>query len=237
MEHTRKPIACLALFIQLAASAVPAPRHKITSSSQPRDVSSSDSDAAGAEGSSSGSINLKKGDEIAIIVVASLVVVIGVASAILYYLAKKRQWQVRASIRRSARRIAEPFTPRTAKKMTHGPPGGARNGESSRRRTGDPNSSSRRTAEQSRRAPSSRTEAERQKRIQNEKLAGKQASRPYNGEKREHRTRDLEKGQPVVEKKPSNPDSSTSNSSSDAETKPESKSWIKMPKLPFGGSK
>lgn len=35
-----------------------------------------------------------------------------VVSSVLYYLAKKRSWEVRASIRKSARRVATALTPR-----------------------------------------------------------------------------------------------------------------------------
>lgn len=81
MEHMRTPIACLALLIQHAASAaLPISDREISSiSNKPRNdyESSGNSDEAGAKGSNDGSINLKKRDEVAIIVVAALVVVIG----------------------------------------------------------------------------------------------------------------------------------------------------------------
>ncbi|KAF2870283.1 hypothetical protein BDV95DRAFT_595810 [Massariosphaeria phaeospora] len=60
---------------------------------------------AGAEGASKGAFNLSKGALAAIIVVVVLVVVGGAGSAILFWLAKKRQWDVRQSIRRASRRI------------------------------------------------------------------------------------------------------------------------------------
>ncbi|KAI9883117.1 MAG: Multiple RNA-binding domain-containing protein 1 [Watsoniomyces obsoletus] len=60
--------------------------------------------AAGASGSSS-SFNLSRGGMVAIIVVAVLVGGGGLASAALFYIAKKRQWEVRKSLRRSARRL------------------------------------------------------------------------------------------------------------------------------------
>jgi len=37
---------------------------------------------------------------------------VAAASAILFYLAKKRDWQIRESIRKSARRVATALTPR-----------------------------------------------------------------------------------------------------------------------------
>jgi len=41
--------------------------------------------------------------------------VFGIASAILFYLAKKRDWKIRESIRRSARRVASALTPKSAR--------------------------------------------------------------------------------------------------------------------------
>lgn len=162
-----------------------------------------------------------------------------VTSAILYYLAKKRQWKVRASIRRSARRIAEPFSPRTPKKMTHGRREGTDIAEAARRRDRDPNASARRTAEQSRRAPSGRTTAERQKRAPSDKPVERSANRSAVDEKKPTKTRDLEKGERITEKTSSKPDPSTvSNSSSEAEPKTDKpKSWMTFPKLPFGRGK
>ncbi|KAF2796925.1 hypothetical protein K505DRAFT_236687 [Melanomma pulvis-pyrius CBS 109.77] len=60
---------------------------------------------AGAAGASKGAFTLSKGGLAAIIVVAVLVAVGGTASAILFWLAKKRQWNVRQSIRRASRRL------------------------------------------------------------------------------------------------------------------------------------
>ncbi|KAH9876685.1 hypothetical protein J1614_003817 [Plenodomus biglobosus] len=60
---------------------------------------------AGAAGSAKGAFSLSGGAMAAIIVVAVVVVVGGIASATLWWLAKKRQWDVRQSIRRASRRI------------------------------------------------------------------------------------------------------------------------------------
>ncbi|KAF2735861.1 hypothetical protein EJ04DRAFT_401405, partial [Polyplosphaeria fusca] len=60
---------------------------------------------AGAEGSSKGAFALSKGGLIAIIVVAVIVAVGGTGSAVLFWLAKKRQWDVRQSLRRASRRL------------------------------------------------------------------------------------------------------------------------------------
>ncbi|KAF2207931.1 hypothetical protein CERZMDRAFT_101954 [Cercospora zeae-maydis SCOH1-5] len=66
----------------------------------------SDIDAdAGASGSQSGSFDLSKGGLIAIIVVVAFVAIIGVASTVLWVLAKRRQWNVRQSIKRASRRL------------------------------------------------------------------------------------------------------------------------------------
>ncbi|EEH38318.1 hypothetical protein PAAG_01239 [Paracoccidioides lutzii Pb01] len=58
------------------------------------------------------SVNISQGGIIAIAVIVGIVVVLGITSVILFYLAKRRQWEVRASIRRSARRLTAPLTPR-----------------------------------------------------------------------------------------------------------------------------
>ncbi|KAK0109765.1 hypothetical protein ONS95_002441 [Cadophora gregata] len=68
--------------------------------------------AAGAAGADHGSIAISRGGIIAIIVVGVSVCILGAVSAILFYLAKKRSWQVRESIRRSARKVATALTPR-----------------------------------------------------------------------------------------------------------------------------
>ncbi|KAF2279729.1 uncharacterized protein EI97DRAFT_359462, partial [Westerdykella ornata] len=60
---------------------------------------------AGAAGASKGAFTLSKGGLVAIIVVAVVVAVAGTASATLFWLAKKRQWDVRQSIRRASRRL------------------------------------------------------------------------------------------------------------------------------------
>ncbi|KAF2848686.1 hypothetical protein T440DRAFT_556509 [Plenodomus tracheiphilus IPT5] len=60
---------------------------------------------AGAAGSQKGAFSLSGGAMAAIIVVAVIVVVGGIASATLWWLAKKRQWNVRQSIRRASRRL------------------------------------------------------------------------------------------------------------------------------------
>ncbi|KAK5103126.1 hypothetical protein LTS08_003930 [Lithohypha guttulata] len=68
----------------------------------------------GADGASHSSANLSKGAIIAIAVVVAVVVIGGVTLAILFYFAKKRQWQVRQTIRRTTTRVVRAMTPRTA---------------------------------------------------------------------------------------------------------------------------
>ncbi|KAI1166233.1 hypothetical protein F5B18DRAFT_98130 [Nemania serpens] len=69
-------------------------------------------DAAGAAGSSPGAAQLSHGALIAIIVVVAVVVVGGISTAVLFFLAKQREWNVRESIRRSARKVVTALTPR-----------------------------------------------------------------------------------------------------------------------------
>ncbi|KAJ8112991.1 hypothetical protein ONZ43_g5259 [Nemania bipapillata] len=69
-------------------------------------------DAAGAAGSSPGAVQLSHGALIAIIVVVAVVVVLGISTAVLFFLAKKKEWKVRESIRRSARKVVTALTPR-----------------------------------------------------------------------------------------------------------------------------
>ncbi|KAI9774169.1 MAG: hypothetical protein M1840_005262 [Geoglossum simile] len=101
-------LLALALSFLLSALSVVAQ----TKSSPSQDGSGDDNGAspqggtnAGASGSDGGFVHMSKGVEIAIIVVVVIVGGGGIASAVFYYIAKKRQWQVRKSIRRSAVRL------------------------------------------------------------------------------------------------------------------------------------
>ncbi|OTB00271.1 hypothetical protein M426DRAFT_324419 [Hypoxylon sp. CI-4A] len=82
--------------------------------SGPGSISSGGSidDSAGASGSSPGVVQISHGAIVAIIVVVAVVCVLGISTAILFYLAKKREWKVRESIRRSARKVVTALTPR-----------------------------------------------------------------------------------------------------------------------------
>ncbi|KAI9702745.1 MAG: hypothetical protein M1836_007959 [Candelina mexicana] len=85
---------------------------------------------AGASGTNTGFVGVSSGAQTAIIIVVVLVAVGGIASAILFYLAKKRQWKVRQTIRRSARRLTGTFKPssssRTPQSSSRKQPGLAR---------------------------------------------------------------------------------------------------------------
>jgi hypothetical protein len=88
-------------------------------------------DAAGASGTNTGGAQISRGAMIAIIVVVVVVCIIGsefpqydsvpheaqltspaVASSVLFYVAKKREWKVRETIRKSARKVVTALTPR-----------------------------------------------------------------------------------------------------------------------------
>lgn len=75
------------------------------SANDPSNPNTPDPNQEGAEGPSKSGINLSKGSIIAISVVVGCIAIIAIASAVLFYVAKKRQWEVRKSIRRSAKRV------------------------------------------------------------------------------------------------------------------------------------
>ncbi|KIW63253.1 hypothetical protein PV04_10115 [Phialophora macrospora] len=95
---------------------------------EPGDIGSgpgTSSENAGAAGPDTGSVNLSRGATIAIAVVVSVVVVLGVTMTTLFFLAKKRQWTMKETIRRSARKVSSAVkavtTPITPKRMTFSP--------------------------------------------------------------------------------------------------------------------
>ena len=95
-----------------------------------------DGSVAGASGTSSGGLALSRGALIAIIVVVVVVALVGsmsppqilpppslpskltnppprtVASSVLFFVAKKREWTVKETLRRSARKVVTVLTPR-----------------------------------------------------------------------------------------------------------------------------
>ncbi|KAI9054352.1 hypothetical protein LZ554_001515 [Drepanopeziza brunnea f. sp. 'monogermtubi'] len=99
------------VFYALKTSAPQQPGNGPVAGDAGSSASTSDSNA-GASGSDGGSVSISRGGIIAIIAIAVSVCIIGAVSAVLFYLAKKRDWQVRQSIRRSARKVATALTPR-----------------------------------------------------------------------------------------------------------------------------
>ncbi|KKZ68254.1 hypothetical protein EMCG_06077 [[Emmonsia] crescens] len=91
------------------------PRHRVVERQQmdviPGSVGDVDTDRDWSQ-SGKGSFNISQSGIIAIAVIVGVVVILGITSAILFYIAKKRSWEVRASIRRSAKRLTAPITPR-----------------------------------------------------------------------------------------------------------------------------
>ncbi|KAM0480820.1 hypothetical protein ACHAPX_003707 [Trichoderma viride] len=69
-------------------------------------------DAGAAGDSSANSITLSTGALVAIIVVVVVVILIGVTTASLFFIAKKREWTIKETIRRSTKRVATALTPR-----------------------------------------------------------------------------------------------------------------------------
>ncbi|POS75746.1 hypothetical protein DHEL01_v205856 [Diaporthe helianthi] len=67
---------------------------------------------AGASGTSSNNFQVSQGALIAIILIVVFVALLGIASGTLFYLAKKREWKVRETIRRSAKKVVTALTPR-----------------------------------------------------------------------------------------------------------------------------
>ena len=140
--------------------------------------------------------------------------------------------------------------------MTHGRrPEGTSSSDADRRRrreaaarsqrTGDPRRDPTRTAaERQKRAPSSRTATDEKKRATSDRPRAEErkltGERPTAEEKSTSRLRDLEKGESTVEQKLSKPEdlSTTSNSSTEPETKAEKKkSWLVFPRFSFGRAK
>ncbi|KAK3303521.1 uncharacterized protein B0T15DRAFT_496068 [Chaetomium strumarium] len=71
-----------------------------------------DGSVAGASGTSTGGMVLSSGALAAIIVVVVLVALVGIASMVLFWVAKKREWTVKETLRRSARKVVTALTPR-----------------------------------------------------------------------------------------------------------------------------
>ncbi|KAI5464702.1 hypothetical protein BGZ63DRAFT_421706 [Mariannaea sp. PMI_226] len=72
-----------------------------------------DGNDAGASGNSSeNSVNLSTGGMVAIIVVLVVVLILGTTTATLFFIAKKHEWTMRQTIRKSARKVVTALTPR-----------------------------------------------------------------------------------------------------------------------------
>lgn len=71
-----------------------------------------DGNAAGASGASDGSVQISRAALIAIIVIVVFIAMLGIASSVLFYVAKKREWTIKETIRRSARKVVTALTPR-----------------------------------------------------------------------------------------------------------------------------
>jgi hypothetical protein len=68
---------------------------------------------AGAAGDSSGnSISISQGGMIAIVIVVVVVSLVGISTAALFFIAKKREWTMRETLRKSARKVVTALTPR-----------------------------------------------------------------------------------------------------------------------------
>ncbi|KAF7553721.1 hypothetical protein G7046_g7026 [Stylonectria norvegica] len=76
------------------------------------DSPSADGSDAGASGDSSGNSGISNGGMIAIIIVVVVVVLLGISTATLFYIAKKREWTIKETIRKSARKVKTVLTPR-----------------------------------------------------------------------------------------------------------------------------
>ncbi|KAK7422268.1 hypothetical protein QQZ08_009574 [Neonectria magnoliae] len=77
------------------------------------DTADLDGSDAGASGDSSGnSVSISEGGMIAIIVVVVFVLVVGVSTTILFFIAKKREWKVKETLRKSTRKVINALTPR-----------------------------------------------------------------------------------------------------------------------------
>ncbi|KAL7951784.1 hypothetical protein V8C42DRAFT_305216 [Trichoderma barbatum] len=72
-----------------------------------------DGNEAGASGdSSANSITLSTGALVAIVIVVVVVILIGISTATLFFIAKKREWTIKETIRRSTKKVATALTPR-----------------------------------------------------------------------------------------------------------------------------
>lgn len=71
-----------------------------------------DGSDAGAAGPSSSGLVLSREALIAIIVVVVVVALFGIGTSILFFVAKKREWTIKETLRRSAKKVVTALTPR-----------------------------------------------------------------------------------------------------------------------------
>ncbi|KAF4125627.1 hypothetical protein GMORB2_0871 [Geosmithia morbida] len=69
-------------------------------------------DDGGSSGSSDTSVSISTGGLVAIIVVVLVVAALGITMGTLFFIAKKREWTMRETLRRSARKVKTALTPR-----------------------------------------------------------------------------------------------------------------------------
>ncbi|KAH8427932.1 uncharacterized protein LDX57_005635 [Aspergillus melleus] len=81
---------------------------------------------AGAEGPSDDGVGVSSTGMIVLCTIVGVVVVIGVSSAALFFVAKRRQWAMRETLRRSARHVVDavktPLTPKFSRSQLRQPP-------------------------------------------------------------------------------------------------------------------
>ncbi|ROW08303.1 hypothetical protein VMCG_03030 [Cytospora schulzeri] len=91
-----------------------------------------DNDAGASGGSSGKTFDISTGALIAIVLVVVIVALLGIATATLFYIAKKKEWKVREAIRRSAKKVVTALTPRRSEFPRSVKEGSVRSGRSGR---------------------------------------------------------------------------------------------------------
>ncbi|KAK3186269.1 hypothetical protein K4F52_005033 [Lecanicillium sp. MT-2017a] len=94
------------------SSALPYPTHYTDAGSYLAPGVGTGTEAGASGDSSKNSMSISTGGLIAIIVVVVVVTIMGISTATLFFIAKKREWKVRETLRRSARKVAAALTPR-----------------------------------------------------------------------------------------------------------------------------
>ncbi|PLB55300.1 hypothetical protein P170DRAFT_37576 [Aspergillus steynii IBT 23096] len=81
---------------------------------------------AGAEGPSDDGVGVSSTGMIILCTIVGVVAVIGISSAALFFVAKRRQWAMRETLRRSARHVVDavktPLTPKFSRSQLRQPP-------------------------------------------------------------------------------------------------------------------